>query len=395
VHLEEHKSCVAIMKNQSKSNKWPDFRFNLEEIAGAVGDYGTLIPIVLGVAIVSNVNLGYILLFFSIWYIITGIYYKMPVPVEPMKSIGAIVIAEGLNGGEIAASGIILGVLFLVLGFCKGMKFIQEKVPQSVIRGIQLGLALLLIKTSINFIVGDYILATVCIIIAILFLIVNKFGKIPDFSAIVIMLIGIIVGFSISGIPPIGIISLPNIIFPTVHDFLKGGWLLAIPQAPLTITNAILATLLLVQDLLHRELDPDKLSISIGLMNLTSVPFGGFPMCHGAGGLAAQYRFGARTGGSNIISGLILLPIALFFASPEFVAIIPLGVFGALLIFVGIELGKHGLKTDSYIVSGIIAILALITNMAIAFIVGMILAYLLKKISKCPQRSENLGNERE
>lgn len=75
----EHKNCEIIMKNQGKSNKWPDFRFNLEEIAGAVGDYGTLIPIVLGVAIVSNVNLGYILLFFSFWYIITGIYYKMPV----------------------------------------------------------------------------------------------------------------------------------------------------------------------------------------------------------------------------------------------------------------------------------------------------------------------------
>ena len=139
------------MKNQDRLNKWPDFRFNLEEMAGAVGDYGTLIPIVLGVAIVSNVNLGYMLLFFSFWYIITGIYYKMPVPVEPMKVIGAMVIAEGLNREEIVASGIILGVLFLVLGFGKGMKFIQEKVPQSVIRGIQLGLALLLIKTSFDF----------------------------------------------------------------------------------------------------------------------------------------------------------------------------------------------------------------------------------------------------
>ena len=63
---------------------------------------------------------------------------------------------------------------------------------------------------------------------------------------------------------------------------------------------------------------------------------------------------------SNIISGLILLPIALFFASPEFVAIIPLGVFGALLVFVAIELVKHGLETDSYVVTGIIAILSLI-----------------------------------
>lgn len=381
------------MKNKSKSNKWPDFRFNSEEIAGAVGDYGTLIPIVLGVTIVSNVNLGYILLFFSIWYIITGIYYKMPVPVEPMKAIGAIAIAEGLSGGEIAASGIILGTLFLVLGSCKGMKFIQEKVPYSVIRGIQLGLALLLIKTSINFIIGDYILASICIIIAILFLIANKFSKIPDVSAIVVLLIGIIVGFSIFGIPRISIISLPNIIIPTGQDFLKGGWLLAIPQAPLTITNAILATSLLMQDLVHKDVEPDRLSKSIGLMNLTSVPFGGFPMCHGAGGLAAQYRFGARTGGSNIISGLILLPIALFFASPEFVAIIPFGVFGALLVFVAIELGKHSLKTDSYIVTCIIAILALIANITIAFIVGMILAYVLTRISNVHKGQRMLEDE--
>ncbi|MCK4964480.1 MAG: putative sulfate/molybdate transporter, partial [Dehalococcoidia bacterium] len=163
------------MQNDGNSKKWPDFRFNVQEIAGAVGDYGTLIPIVLGVAIVSNVNLGYILLFFSIWYILTGLYYKMPVPVEPMKVIGAIVIAEGLSSGEIAASGIILGVLFLALGFFKGMKFIRDKVPSNVIRGIQLGLALILIETSFNFISGDYLLAIISIVIIILFLIAGKF----------------------------------------------------------------------------------------------------------------------------------------------------------------------------------------------------------------------------
>lgn len=378
-----------MMKNQSKINMWPDFRFNLEEICGAVGDYGTLIPIVLGVAIVSNVNVGYILLFFSIWYVITGIYYKMPIPVEPMKVIGGIAIAEGLSAGEIAASGIILGVLFLVLGFCKGMKFIQEKVPHSVVRGIQLGLALLLIKTSINFIIGDYMLAIICIMIIVSFLIAAKFTNIPDVSVIIVLLIGVFVGFSRSGFPQISILPLPGIIIPTVQDFLKSGWLLTIPQAPLTITNAILATSLLMRDLVNRDLDPDKLSKSIGLMNLTSVPFGGFPMCHGSGGLAAQYRFGARTGGSNIISGLILLPVALFFAGPEFVAIIPFGVFGALLVFVAIELGKHGLKTNSYIVTGSIAILALTVNMIIAFIVGMILAYVLTKIRKRPLGSRN------
>ena len=54
------KKLTKIVKNHNKSGRWPDFRFNLEEISGAVGDYGTLFPIVLGVAIVSNVNLGHI-----------------------------------------------------------------------------------------------------------------------------------------------------------------------------------------------------------------------------------------------------------------------------------------------------------------------------------------------
>ena len=372
------------MKNQDRLYKWPDFRFNLEEIAGAIGDYGTLFPIVLGVAIVSNLNLGHIILFFSALYVITGLYYKMPMPVEPMKVIGAIVIAGGLSQEEITASGMILGILFLILGFCKGMNFIQDKVPSSVIRGIQMGLALILFKTSINFILKDSLISVICITIIILFYIANKSIHLIDISAIVVILIGIVIGLQKFGIPQIRILPLPTLIIPGIQDFLKGGWLLAISQAPLTITNAILATSLLMQDLVHREVEPNKLSISIGLMNLTSVPFGGFPMCHGAGGLAAQYRFGARTGGSNIISGIILLPIALFFASPEYVAIIPLGVFGALLVFVAVELWKHSLKTNSYIVTITIAILALLTNMTIAFIVGIILAYSLAKITKRP-----------
>ena len=105
-------------------------------------------------------------------------------------------------------------------------------------------------------------------------------------------------------------------------------------------------------------------------------------MCHGAGGIAAQYRFGARTGGSNIISGLILLPIALLFSSHEFLAIIPMGVFSALLIFVSVQLGKISFKTDSYTITIIIAVIALIGNITIAFLIGLFLSYIYKKILK-------------
>lgn len=115
-------------------------------------------------------------------------------------------------------------------------------------------------------------------------------------------------------------------------------------------------------------------------MNLTSVPFGGFPMCHGAGGLAGQYRYGARTGGANLLAGVIFLIIALFFGSPGFLGIIPDGFFGALLVFVGIELALVSLKTESRIVTGVVGILALVSSMTLAFVVGMVIAYLLPKL---------------
>jgi MFS superfamily sulfate permease-like transporter len=367
---------------------WPDFRFNLQEIAGAVGDFGTLIPIVLGMALVSDIRLGPVLLCFSAWYIITGIYYRMPVPVEPMKAIGAIVIAERLSSGTIAASGIVLGLFFLVFGSVRGMKSLQERVPHSVIKGVQMGLALMLARTATGFIQQDHVIAAICMAIVLCFLIIGRSRKIPDISAIVVLLIGVAVGLARYGLPQITLTRPPLLTIPTAGEFLKGSWTLALPQAPLTITNAVLATTLLMKSLVNRDVKPDSLSKSIGLMTLTSSIVGGIPMCHGAGGLVAQYRFGARTGGSNIISGLILLPIALFFASPGFIATIPVGAFGALLVFVAIEIGRHSWRTDSPLTTATVAILALVFNMTIGFVVGIAVAYALRKMGNRSERNE-------
>jgi len=112
-------------------------------------------------------------------------------------------------------------------------------------------------------------------------------------------------------------LPMPQIIIPSVQEFFQSTWLLVLPQIPLTVTNAILATSLLINDLFKVKVESDRLSKTIGFMNISSVIFGGLPMCHGAGSLAADYRFGARTGGTNIISGLLLLPVALFSLVPN------------------------------------------------------------------------------
>jgi MFS superfamily sulfate permease-like transporter len=194
--------------------------------------------------------------------------------------------------------------------------------------------------------------------------------------------VGLLAGIALYGVPPLSLIPAPQLVIPVPADFSSAFSALVLPQVVLTITNAILATTLLTKDLFGKDVPPKKFSTSIGLMNLCSVPFGGFPMCHGAGGLAGQYRYGARTGGANIYAGLIFLILALFFSSPQVLSIIAVGVLGALLVFVGIEMSRHSLRTDSLPVTVIIGILALVSSMTLAFIVGMLFAYLLPVIRR-------------
>lgn len=357
-------------------------RLSWEEVAGATGDFGTIFPIVLGVAIVSDVNLSLIFLFFGIFYIISGVYYRIPIPIEPMKAIGAVVIALGLGSGEIAAAGIIIGVFFLLIAIFRGMRFIRRYIPQSVIRGIQAGLALLLLRTSLNFITGDIFFAALSVLIILIFFLAARRWKIPEISALVVLGIGICAAIVHGGIPMPGLPPVPQLIIPDLSLFLPAAWDLALPQIPLTLTNAILATSLLAYDLFRRDVPPDRLAGFIGLMNLVAVPFGGFPMCHGAGGLAAQYRFGARTGAANIVAGVMFFLFALFFTTPALLQAIPVGIFGGLLIFVALELGRHAAKTDMWIVTIAIAVLTPFAGVTVAFIAGMLLAWVVKRTGR-------------
>ena len=95
----------------------PPLRFGISELAGSFGDFGTILPISLALAATGALAIGPILLFLGIWFIVTGYYYRYPIPVEPMKAIAIIAVSAGMSGGEIAAAGLILGVIFFLFGF--------------------------------------------------------------------------------------------------------------------------------------------------------------------------------------------------------------------------------------------------------------------------------------
>ncbi|HOI17741.1 MAG TPA: putative sulfate/molybdate transporter, partial [Geobacteraceae bacterium] len=158
-------------------------------------------------------------------------------------------------------------------------------------------------------------------------------------------------------------------------------------QIPLTITNATIATSCLISAYWpERHVSPRRLSLSQGLMNLAAPFFGGMPMCHGAGGLAGQYYFGARTGGTNIMEGLIELSLGLFLASSVtgLFGAFPKAVTGAMLLLVGFELLKFARdvqgRKDILSLATTVAV-SLASNMAFGFLAGIAVSLLASRLS--------------
>jgi MFS superfamily sulfate permease-like transporter len=171
----------------------------------------------------------------------------------------------------------------------------------------------------------------------------------------------------------------------TWNDLVTGTLLFTLPQIPLTLGNAVIA--ITAENNEHfpdRPVTEKKIAVSQGIMNLISPLFGGIPMCHGAGGMAGHVRFGARTGGSLVILGTVLILFALFFSDSVSLIfkIFPNAILGVILFFAGSELAivvkDIGSKKADVYVMIIVAAVAM-WNMGAAFLAGVIMDNALKK----------------
>jgi len=260
-----------------------------------------------------------------------------------------------------------------------------------MIRGVQLGLALLLLLKGGQYVYGDIWIGTAALVIFAASILWNRRHDDLYFpGALIIFVLGIAYGVYAFGVPPVTFNIPLDLYVPQAEEVLSGIYKAGIAQIPLTLTNAVLATSLLASDLFKEKISNKKLSSTIGATNLIAPLLGGLPMCHGAGGMAAHYRFGARTGGADIMAGLIFVAFS-FFATSAVLGIIPVGIMGTLLFFAGAELLKNAVKTDVWLVTLGMGAVTLLVDPTVGLAAGILLyvAYLgYKKLIKKPDQGD-------
>lgn len=364
-------------------------RINRHEISGSLGDMGTFIPLLVGMVSLNGLNIASALFFAGVFNIVTGITFGIPMAVQPMKAIATVAINEGLTVNEILSAGIATGLIIFLFGITGIIELFNRIIPLSVVRGLQLGIGLQLLIKGFSMVLGTghlfgYDSISMGIVSGMVVLLLFFSTRIP--GALVVFSLGLLSLFLESPELISGLrldLYIPHLVNLSWNDFISGSLKAAIPQVPLTTLNSVIAVCALSWDLFPKKGAGTRgVSISVGLMNLIGCWFGAMPMCHGAGGLAGQYRFGARTGGSVVFLGVVKILLGLFLggAALSVLASYPKSVLGVLLVFSGMELAivtrDIRTKTDYFVMIITTSAIISASSTAIGFVIGLVLSYL-------------------
>ena len=374
------------MLNRIKQN----IRFDRNEFSGSFGDIGTDLPLIVGMIMVSGIDSASTFIIYGILQIASGLYYGMPMAVQPLKAVATLVIAGNIAGSVIYGGGLAIGIIMLFLTITGLIKKLSTFIPKAVIRGIQMGLGLMLANIALkNYIVEgsgvmEYGLVIVAFTIALVLLGNRKYPP-----ALFIIGLGMLYALFFQIENPTTLFSsvkmeIPNFHIPKWDDIATGFLILVLPQIPLSIGNSILASDQLAKDLYpEKKITVSKIAFTYSLMNIISPFFSGIPVCHGSGGMAGHHSFGARTGGSVLIYGAFFLILGLFFSHSfdQIVKIFPMQILGVILFFEAITLvflvrDIQTKKSDFYIAL-VVALIAcgLPYGFLISIILGTILYY--------------------
>lgn len=377
-------------------------RFGLSEWSGAMGDLGTTLPLAFALIYINGFPVERIFLLWGLAYVVSGWFYRVPVSIQPLKAMAVIAIAAGYSTEFLSSTALYYGILFILLSATGIIRWLAKWFSEALVRGIQLGIGLILAQKAfqLTYNNGLYLtreaaapLINILLLIAVILLLwyaQYKKGK----PLILLLLLGAGVLTFASGV------SLKTAAYhgtpvaftpPQLSLLLNSLIFLMIPQLPLTLGNAVFAA----SDACHlfwkkrsKRVNPTRLGFSIGAGNVIIGLLGGFPICHGAGGIAGHAQFGGKTGGTTIIIGSIFVAAAFIKPLSSFLLYIPIPILGGLLAFESwrlISLIKKVPGKIELFISVLVGLLSFATgNLTIAIIIGFLIerGYLLylKKI---------------
>ena len=321
------------------------------EFSGAIGDLGIMLPLASALALSAGFGVSRLFFLWGLAYVVTGAWFRVPVSVQPLKAMAILAIGLEIDAATLSNTAVGYGILFLLLTITGSIPRIQSWFSTGLVRGVQLGIGLVLARKAFGLVQeADWLLGgsanaglwSVGIATATVFVLAGALRWKGWNLTLPVIGFAVLGGILLGGVAPS--VSAGSIVqwqTPAPSAWGQLFILLMLPQLPLTLGNAVVAA----NDACHEywperatRVSVGRLAASIGLGNVAIGLLGGFPMCHGAGGIAAHHRFGGRTGWTTVILGTGLISCAVFPGVAGLVLRIPVPVLAGLLLMVAWEM---------------------------------------------------------
>lgn len=359
------------------------------ELSGGLGDSGLLIPIAIALITLNGLSATAVFCGVGIAYVATALYFRVPVPVQPLKAFAAAAIALELDAATLAAGALLMSATMAGLALTGMASWLSARFPLVLVRGIQASVALLLAKAAIDLAErGNWAglpaiepaASTALALVACAFLLLAQRTVLP--GALIVLAAGAAVGLAVGGVPSgLGLGPEPiSLSIPEAGVFATALTTLVVAQIPLTFGNSVVATADAERSYFGeaaQRVTPTRLAGSIGLWNLGAGVTGGLPVCHGAGGVTAHYKLGARTAAATVTAGSLFIGAGLLFGDslPALLMTLAPGALAGMLLFVAIQhavLAGTLERTADRVLAAFVGVVTLASgNLAIGFGAGV------------------------
>jgi sulfate permease, SulP family len=365
-------------------------RLALRELSGGFGDVGMLVPLAVGLIAVNGLNATAVFGGAGLLYIATALCFRVPVPVQPLKAFAAAAIALQLDAATIAAGALMMAGTMATLACLGVADRLAARFPMVLVRGIQVSVSLLLAKAAVELAEKgnwpglapiDPTLSLALAAAACAFLLACRDSSLLP-GSLIVLATGVVVGL-LAGGPPGGLQAGPGPVglgVPQGADLAVALTGLLLAQLPLTFGNSVVATADVERAYFGaraRRVTPSRLAASIAGANLLAGLSGGLPACHGAGGVTAHYKLGARTAWATAAAGAVFVALAVTLGAslPALLMLLAPGALAGMLLYVAIQ---HALlaasleRVDERVIALGVGLVTLLSgNLGIGFAVGV------------------------
>lgn len=280
-----------------------------------------------------------------------GSIFRIPFPVQPLKALTAVAVANELSPDVIHAAGLEIAAFLVLLSIGRVADVISRAFTKPVVRALQLGVGVLLVLSAYKLVAQppEVFIGTPSSPWPVVLAVAAGIGlaiaaRHRQYALALAVLVGGIVAAWFAAAPTVSgpSLTLPSLGLPASSAFATAFVLLVIPQLPLTFGNAVVA----VSDVARQyfgprasRVTPMRVCLSCGIGNAVSGVIGGMPMCHGSGGLTAHVRLGARTAAMNAGLGTAFVALGLFFAPQvtTLLGLLPVWGLAAFLAYAGLR----------------------------------------------------------